>query len=105
MGQKSTNILIVYVIPFLPRSSGLDGLLKEAAYINGKWIHSTKSFGVFNPFNGELIAKVPNLGEVECEEAIDAAYEVRRHFKWLFYSFNWIKDFYPSHPIQVIYLS
>ena len=58
-------------------SSNIDGLLKEAAFINGKWIHSTKTFDVYNPFDGNLIAKVPNLGEVECEEAIDAAYEVK----------------------------
>ena len=58
--------------------SNIDGLLKEAAFINGKWIHSTKTFDVFNPFDGNLIAKVPNLGEVECEEAIDAAYEVKK---------------------------
>ena len=57
--------------------SSVDSLLKEAAFINGKWIYSTKTFDVFNPFDGKLIAKVPNLGEVECEEAIDAAYEVK----------------------------
>ena len=51
-------------------------LLKEAAYINGKWIHTTKTFDVLNPFDGNLIARVPNLGVNECEEAIDAAYEV-----------------------------
>ena len=51
-------------------------LLKEAAYINGKWIHATKTFEVLNPFDGNLIASVPNFGEIECEEAIDAAYEV-----------------------------
>ena len=51
-------------------------LLKEGAYINGKWIHTTKTFDVFNPFDGKLISKVPDLGALECEEAIDAAYEV-----------------------------
>ena len=82
------DILILRYISLLPLFSDLDGLLKEAAYINGKWIHSTKSFSVFNPFNGELIAKVPNLGEAECEEAIDAAYEVKRHFELLYCSSN-----------------
>ena len=52
-------------------------LLKEHAYINGKWINSTKLFEVLNPYDGKVIARVPNLGAVECEEAIDAAYEVR----------------------------
>jgi len=60
--------------------SSVDSLLNEAAFINGKWIYSTKTFDVFNPFDGKLIAKVPNLGEVECEEAIDAAYEAFQ--KW-----------------------
>ena len=80
--------MILRYISLLPLFSDLDGLLKEAAYINGKWIHSTKSFSVFNPFNGELIAKVPNLGEAECEEAIDAAYEVKRCFELMYYSSN-----------------
>merc|ERR1712226_778407 len=42
----------------------------------------TKTFDVFNPFDGNLIAKVPNLGEVECEEAIDAAYEAFQKWRW-----------------------
>ena len=57
--------------------SSVDSLLKEAAFINGKWIHSTKTFDVFNPYNGKLVAKIPDLGVVECEEAINAAYEVK----------------------------
>ena len=55
-------------------------MLKEDAYINGKWIHISNTFDVVNPFDGKIIARVPNLGEVECEEAIDAAYEVRNNF-------------------------
>ena len=51
-------------------------LLKEAAYINGKWVHSNKTFEIRNPYDGKIIARVPNLGGVECEEAIDAAYQV-----------------------------
>ena len=54
-------------------------MLKEDAYINGKWIHISNTFDVVNPFDGKIIARVPNLGEVECEEAIDAAYEVRNN--------------------------
>ena len=54
-------------------------MLKEDAYINGKWIHISNTFDVVNPFDGKIIARVPNLGEVECEEAINAAYEVRNN--------------------------
>ena len=54
-------------------------MLKEDAYINGKWIHISNTFDVVNPFDGKIIARVPNLGEAECEEAIDAAYEVRNN--------------------------
>ena len=57
--------------------SSLDCLLKEAAFINGNWIESTKTFDVFNPYDGKLVAKIPDLGVVECEEAINAAYEVK----------------------------
>ena len=51
-------------------------LMKERAFINGDWINSSDTFDVINPYDGNIIGRVPNLGAVECEEAIDAAYEV-----------------------------
>ena len=51
-------------------------MLKECAFINGSWVNSSDTFDVINPYDGKVIAHVPNLGAVECEKAIDAAYEV-----------------------------
>ena len=51
-------------------------LIKECAFINGDWINSSDTFDVTNPYDGNIIGRVPNLGANECEEAIDAAYEV-----------------------------
>ncbi len=51
-------------------------LLKDCAFINGHWIDSADTFDVINPYDGKVIGHVPNLGAVECEDAIDAAYEV-----------------------------
>jgi succinate-semialdehyde dehydrogenase/glutarate-semialdehyde dehydrogenase len=48
-------------------------LLKEAAYIDGKWVSSKHYFNVLNPANGHQIAQVPNMGAAETNRAIDAA--------------------------------
>jgi len=50
-------------------------LAKRAAYINGKWIGSgdTATFEVTNPATGELLAKLPDMGAGETEQAIAAA--------------------------------
>ena len=48
-------------------------LLRDQAFIGGKWIAGSSSFKVFNPANGEHIASVPNLGTQETQAAIDAA--------------------------------
>ncbi|MDW3646745.1 MAG: NAD-dependent succinate-semialdehyde dehydrogenase [Bacteroidia bacterium] len=52
-------------------------LFKNQAYIDGKWVNARKgrTFGVANPFDQQLIAKVPDLGVIECKQAIDAAYK------------------------------
>ena len=51
-------------------------LLKELAYIGGKWVqsHSNKKFKVFNPSTGDLIASVPDMGVEDTKEAIDKAH-------------------------------
>ena len=52
-------------------------LLKYKAYINGKWTLAInqKTFNVRNPATGELIAKVPDMGKLETQKAIQAANE------------------------------
>ncbi len=52
-----------------------NNLLKQKAYINGKWVdaESGATINVTNPANGDLIGTVPRMGEKETEAAIDAA--------------------------------
>ena len=50
-----------------------NALLRDKAFIDGKWVGGSSSFKVHNPANGELIASVPNLGTQETQAAIDAA--------------------------------
>ncbi|QGZ93300.1 NAD-dependent succinate-semialdehyde dehydrogenase [Terricaulis silvestris] len=47
---------------------------RQDAYINGQWRESAKRFDVLNPANQEVIARVPDLGARETEEAIAAAH-------------------------------
>jgi succinate-semialdehyde dehydrogenase / glutarate-semialdehyde dehydrogenase len=47
---------------------------RQDAFIDGKWLESAKRFDVFNPANQEVIARVPDLGAAETEEAIAAAH-------------------------------
>ena len=44
-------------------------------YINGEWIQSDDTFGVINPATGEEIGRVPNGGQAEAAQAIQAAHE------------------------------
>jgi len=48
-------------------------LLREACLIDGNWVHGTEWMPVDNPATGELIGRVPSLGEVEAESAIESA--------------------------------
>jgi len=50
-------------------------LLKQQAYVDGKWIvaNSGERFAVNNPATGELLAEVPNLGAEETRAAIQQA--------------------------------
>lgn len=47
---------------------------RSEAYIDGKWRESAKRFDVLNPANQEVIARIPDLGAAETEEAIEAAH-------------------------------
>ena len=51
-------------------------LLRQQGYINGQWQNAANCFPIHNPANGEIIAKVSDLGAMETEQAILAAVEV-----------------------------
>jgi len=57
-------------------------LIKDKAYINGAWVGSDKTYEVRNPANDKVIANVPNQGEQETQQAIDAAYEAFQSWRW-----------------------
>ena len=49
-------------------------LWREACYIGGRWIPvSGPSISVDNPATGEILGRVPKLGQTETSEAIAAA--------------------------------
>ena len=52
-------------------------LLRTNGLINGQWIaaDSKKTFAVINPFNGEKIADIPEMGHDETVRAIEAAHK------------------------------
>ena len=47
---------------------------RSDAYIDGAWRASTARFDVLNPANQEVIARVPDFGTAETEEAVAAAH-------------------------------
>ena len=49
-------------------------LLKTQAYVNGRWINGEKTFPVYNPATGELVANVTDLGPSDVAGAVDAAH-------------------------------
>jgi len=51
-------------------------LLREQAYIGGEWVGAADGacFEVFNPADGERLARVPQQGESETRQAIEAAH-------------------------------
>jgi succinate-semialdehyde dehydrogenase/glutarate-semialdehyde dehydrogenase len=56
----------------LPKLSDA-ALLRNQSYINGAWVGAAASFDVTNPADGVTIGSVPNMGEAETRQAIDAA--------------------------------
>lgn len=52
------------------------GLLRECAFVDGIWVSrdAASSYAVRNPATGEQLALVPDLGEAEAVEAIEAAH-------------------------------
>ena len=58
-------------------------LLRDSkTYINGQWVEACtgKTFEVKNPFNGNLLASVPDMGAVDTKVAIDAAAKAYQAF-------------------------
>ena len=55
-------------------------LLRDRAYVAGAWTGADdgRTFAVTNPARGDVLARVPDLGEAETARAIDAA-EAARH--------------------------
>mgnify|MGYP001800270328 CR=1 FL=1 len=48
-------------------------LLKTQAYVNGQWVSASGTFEILNPYNQELIARVPDMGKAETGQAIEMA--------------------------------
>jgi succinate-semialdehyde dehydrogenase/glutarate-semialdehyde dehydrogenase len=48
-------------------------LVREACYIDGRWVTGAATIPVDNPADGEIIGTVPKLGRAETRQAIDAA--------------------------------
>ncbi|WP_415881690.1 NAD-dependent succinate-semialdehyde dehydrogenase [Neptuniibacter sp. QD34_54] len=59
------------------------GLIQTKAFINGEWVASNSGaeFPIFNPANGETIAQVTNVGELEAKDAIEAAQASMQEWK------------------------
>jgi succinate-semialdehyde dehydrogenase/glutarate-semialdehyde dehydrogenase len=49
------------------------GIVKDQCLIGGKWI-GRPALDVINPASGEVVGRVPNLGQAETRAAIEAAY-------------------------------
>ncbi|PAA85178.1 hypothetical protein BOX15_Mlig010074g1 [Macrostomum lignano] len=52
--------------------SSYKSLLREKAFVNGQWVNAAngESFPVYNPANGELVCKVPDMGAADATAAI-----------------------------------
>lgn len=50
-------------------------LVRELAYVNGKWVNGTTDEAVINPASTEIIGHCTQLDAPQIEEAIDAAYD------------------------------
>ncbi len=53
-----------------------NALLRTQSYVNGEWLDAVdkSTFPVKNPFNGEVLAEVADLGAAETKQAIQAAH-------------------------------
>ncbi len=51
--------------------------MKKKLFINGQWVDGTHYVSLKSPFNGEVLAEVPEATVEEVEQAIGAAYQAR----------------------------
>ncbi len=56
-------------------------LLDNKSFINGKWVDSTETFEVYNPYNNEVLGKVVKHGEKETNLAINSANHAFKKWK------------------------
>ncbi|MDA7963450.1 NAD-dependent succinate-semialdehyde dehydrogenase [Ruegeria sp.] len=52
-------------------------LLEMRAYVNGRWVETGRTFPVYNPATGDLIANVADIDVNDTSRAIDAAYDAK----------------------------
>ncbi|KAH0955140.1 hypothetical protein HN011_009074 [Eciton burchellii] len=69
------KLLQKYLSSHMPLISRSMHLLKDNAYINGKWIQASnkQTFPVYNPFDNTIVAHVPDMNIADTQIAIDAA--------------------------------
>ncbi|XP_059910232.1 succinate-semialdehyde dehydrogenase, mitochondrial-like [Gadus macrocephalus] len=75
--------------PFVPsaamqRTYSLDvspELVRNQAYIDGRWTSAAADFPVLDPASGALIARVADCGPAEAKQAVDAAYKAFHTWK------------------------
>ena len=56
-------------------------LLRTDSYINGQWVKGNKTFPVYNPFDGKILAEVSEVGGRETQTAIEAAHQAFQTWK------------------------
>ena len=57
--------------------------LQNKAYINGQWTdaHNSQTYPIHNPYDGNLITEVPDMGAAETRQAIEAAAEAFKDWR------------------------
>ena len=55
-------------------------LLRQACYINGKWVTGAETLDVTNPASGAVLGTIPNLGRAETADAIQAAEKAQKQW-------------------------
>ncbi|MEK7990431.1 MAG: NAD-dependent succinate-semialdehyde dehydrogenase [Thiotrichaceae bacterium] len=56
-------------------------LFRQQAYINGEWRSATQQFAVTNPATSETLGTVPDMGQTETQQAIEAAHQAWQPWK------------------------
>ncbi|AXK37963.1 NAD-dependent succinate-semialdehyde dehydrogenase [Crenobacter cavernae] len=56
-------------------------LLRNQAFVAGRWVSAPETIAVTNPATGETLAEVPKLGAAETREAVAAAKQAMKEWK------------------------